>query len=94
MDKNEVNISISEIDNGYMLHIAKANHLSDIFATNRAIVGFKKDQETASALLQSLCEEVLSKLIGRSKSFGGDLHGHVTVSVSFTEDPNNPVEMH
>ena len=94
MDKNEVNVSISEIDNGYMLHVAKTNYLSDMFATNRAIVGSKSDQETASALLQALCEEVLFKLMGRTKSFGGEIHGRVNVSVSFTEDPSNPVEMH
>ncbi len=60
MDKNEVNISISEIDNGYMLHAAKTGYLSDTFVTNRAIVGSKSDAGTACALLQALCEEVMS----------------------------------
>ena len=90
--KNEVTISIAEIDNGYLVHANKSSDYASVLNSDRAIVGFNKDPETAQALLQFTCEEILFKLMGRTKSFGGDLHAHVNVSVSFTEDPKNPIE--
>ena len=94
MKRNEISITLSEIDNGYMVEAKSASDFTSSFETHRAIIGFKEDSETAEDLLQVVCEEILSKLLGRSKTFGGKLHAHVRLSVSFVEDPANPIEMH
>ena len=92
--ENETNVSITEIDNGYMVHASKSGYVEASFGANRAVTGPKNDPKTAEELLQFVCEEILFKLMNRSKTFGGSIHGHVKVFVSFTEDPANPVEAH
>lgn len=96
MDKNKVTLSISEIDNGYIVEASNSSDFASCLSSTRAIVGSKDVSKTAEDLLQFACGEILFKLLGRTKSFGGKLHAHVHVSVSFTEDPypSNPVEMH
>jgi len=89
----ELNLSITEIDNGYLVHTGGSTFQS-LAATNRAFVGSKDNPTVAEEFLQFVSEEILFKLMGRSKHFGGNIHGRVKVEVSFTEDPDNPVEMH
>lgn len=91
---NEVDVFIKEIDNGYIVKVSRLSDFASCFASERAIVGAKDVSKTAEDLLQFACEEILFKLIGRTKSFGGKLHAHAKVSVSFTEDPYDPVESH
>lgn len=88
----EVTVSITEIDNGYIIHASTTGFMAAPFAANHAITGPKNDPKTAETLLQFVCEEILFKLLNRSATFGGELFSRAKVEVSFAEDPKNPLK--